>query len=102
MCVSEDDLADIFLNLQKKGAHNINLVTAEHFAPSIRAGILSARKNGLKIPIVLNTGGYMSEESFEILKDVTDIFLVDFKYMSEELSYKYSAAKDYPSVAKNI
>ncbi len=98
--LSEKELCDIFTDLQKQGAHNINLVTAEHFAPHIKDAVIKARKNGLVIPVILNTGGYVSEETLEILQDVIDIYLVDFKYMDSETAKNYSSAPDYPEVAK--
>lgn len=97
--VHENSISDIFMDLQKQGAHNINLVTAEHFAPHIKDAVIKARENGLTIPVILNTGGYVSEEILEILKDVVDIYLVDFKYMDSETAKKYSSAPDYPEIA---
>lgn len=98
---SENELGESFLKLQESGAHNINLVTAEHFVPHIKSAVIKARKEGLIIPIILNTGGYISCEALEILKDVIDIYLVDFKYMDSEIAKKYSSAPDYPEVAEN-
>ncbi|MBR2883607.1 MAG: radical SAM protein [Clostridia bacterium] len=98
--LSEEKLADIYLNLQQEGANNINLVTAEHFAPQIRQSILLAREKGLILPVILNSSGYVNEFCLEILRDVIDIYLVDFKYMDEKMSHNYSMAKDYPCVAK--
>ena len=96
--LSKKELCDIFTDLQKQGAHNINLVTAEHFAPHIKDAVIKARQNGLVIPVILNTGGYVSEETLEILQDVIDIYLVDFKYMDSEIARKYSSAPDYPEI----
>lgn len=98
--ISTARLAEIFLELQKKGAHNINLVTAEHFAPHIKDTVSIARNKGLVIPVVLNSSGYVKEETLELLRETIDIFLVDFKYMDSELAEKYSLAGDYPMVAK--
>ncbi|MBQ2889369.1 MAG: radical SAM protein [Clostridia bacterium] len=98
--LSEEKLADIYLNLQQEGANNINLVTAEHFAPQIRQSILLAREKGLILPVILNSSGYVNELCLEVLRDVIDIYLVDFKYMDEKMSHNYSMAKDYPCVAK--
>ncbi len=99
--VSEEKLAAIFMRLETEGANNINLVTAEHFAPQIRQSILLAKEKGLWVPVVLNSSGYVSMNCLEILKDVIDIYLVDFKYLDSSLSYKYSMAKDYPDIAKS-
>lgn len=95
-----EQLSKIFLDLAFQGAHNINLVTAEHFAPHIKNAVLKARATGLQIPIILNSSGYVSLKTLEILKDVIDIYLVDFKYMDSDLAKKYSLAHDYPDVAK--
>ena len=95
----EKQLAKIFLKLQSDGAHNINLVTAEHYAPSVKAAVTEAKKKGLTIPVILNSSGYVSLNTLELLKDVIDVYLVDFKYMEPGLSRLYSMAEDYPLVA---
>lgn len=99
IAADEKQLAKIFLKLQSDGAHNINLVTAEHYAPSVKNAVAEAKKKGLAIPVVLNSSGYVSLNTLELLKDVIDVYLVDFKYMNAELSKRYSMAEDYPSVA---
>jgi len=99
--ITEEQLCDIFLSLEEQGAHNINLVTAEHFAPGIREAVIAAKKRGLSIPVILNSSGYVSIQTLELLKDVIDIFLVDFKYMDDALASTYSLAKDYVLIAKN-
>ncbi len=96
----EKTLCETFIDLQREGAHNINLVTAEHFAPHIKDAVIKARKMGLTIPVILNSGGYISPKTLEILEDVIDIYLVDFKYMNSELAKKYSSAPDYSEIAK--
>ena len=99
--VSVERLSEIFLELQEKGAENINLVTPTHFVTQIISAVQSAKEKGLKLPIVYNTSGYETEETIETLKGIVDVYLTDFKYMSEKLSEKYSNAKDYPDVVKN-
>ena len=98
--IDTENLSRIFLNLQNEGANNINLVTGEHFAPHIKDAVKNARKEGLTIPIILNSSGYMSLETLRYLQDVIDIYLVDFKYMSPEFAKKYSEADDYPGIVK--
>ena len=100
VCTEQDNLSQIFLNLQEEGAHNINLVTGEHFAPQIKSAVKKAREDGLKIPVVLNSSGYVTEETLEYLSDIVDIYLVDFKYMDKHLAKNYSGAEDSPLVAK--
>ena len=95
-----ENLSRIFINLQEEGAHNVNLVTGEHFAPHIKSAVEKARKSGLTLPVILNSSGYVSLETLEFLKDVIDIYLVDFKYMDPEIAEKYSSAKDYPDICK--
>lgn len=91
-------LADIFLELEEKGAHNINLVTPTQYLPSILTA-LDLVRHRLSIPIVWNTGGYERTETLEQLKGYVDIYLPDLKYYSSELSGKYSCAPDYFSFA---
>ena len=93
--VSIERLAEIFLELQKKGANNINLVTPMHYAPQITAALDIARKNGLHLPIVWNTGGWELPESVEAVKNYADIWLTDFKYFDNSLAEKFSNAKNY-------
>ena len=93
--ISIERLAEIFLELQKKGANNINLVTPMHYAPQITAALDIARKNGLFLPIVWNTGGWELPESVEAVKNYADIWLTDFKYFDNSLAEKFSNAKNY-------
>ncbi len=99
--ISVGRLAEIFLELKEKGAHNINLVTPAHFAPQIAAALEAAKGQGMDLPVVYNTGSYESLETVKSLEGLVDVYLPDFKYMSETLSQKYSHAPDYASVAQN-
>lgn len=94
-------LADIFLELQQKGASNINLVTPTHYIPQIREALILAKSNGLHLPVVYNTGGYEKSESLQLLDGLIDIYMPDMKYYSSELSSRYSFAPDYFTVACN-
>ncbi|MBP5325999.1 MAG: radical SAM protein [Pseudobutyrivibrio sp.] len=100
MEVSGEQLADIYINLQNKGANNINLVTGSQYIPDIIYSVKYARLKGLNIPIVYNTSGYEKVESLKALEGIVDVYLPDFKYMDPELAIKYSHAADYPEVAK--
>ena len=93
-------LAEIFSELEAQGAHNINLVTPTHYSDKIITAIEIARKNGLQIPVVYNCGGYESADTIKALKGTVDIYLTDFKYVSPQLSGKYSNAPDYFKTAK--
>ncbi len=98
--ISEQRLAEIFLELQKQGAHNINLVTPDHFADKIANALVMAKSNGLSVPVVYNTSGFCYVDTLKMLDGLIDIYLPDFKYMSSEFSKKYSSASNYPEIAK--
>ena len=93
--ISVDNLKNICLELQKKGALNINLVTPTHYVPLIIEAIKKAKKEGLNIPIVYNTSSYENIEIIKMLDGIVDIYLPDLKYYNNEYALKYSKAKDY-------
>ena len=93
--ISINDFIDIIKRLELKGAHNINLVTPTHYTPQI-VEALSIYKP--KVPVVWNSNGYESVETIKRIKDVVDIYLVDMKYMDNNLALELSNAKDYPQV----
>lgn len=95
ICISIEKFSEICLELQNKGATNINLVTPSHFVPLIIAGIRLAKENGLNIPIVYNSSGYENVETIKLLDGIIDVYLPDFKYFSDEYAIKYSKCKDY-------
>lgn len=92
--ISSERLAEIFLELQDQGAHNINLVTATHYLPWILPA-LDMVKEKLHIPVVYNCGGYECLETIQALSSYVDIWLPDLKYFSSDLSRRYSQAPDY-------
>lgn len=97
--ISIERLSELFLELQEKGANNINLVTPSHYYPQIKQA-LSLVKDELHIPVISNTSSYESVEALRDMEGCIDIFLADYKYESSELAGKYSHAADYPQVAK--
>lgn len=98
--VTVEELSNLFLFLQEKGAANINLVTPDHYAPQITEAVRKAKMRELEIPVVYNCSGYAKAGLIRQLKGIVDIFLVDFKYMEKELAERFSSAPDYPEVAK--
>ncbi len=98
--ISIERLAEIFLELQEKGANNINLVTPGHFIPQIISALDAAKQQGLKLPVVYNTSSYENVETIRMLDGIVDVYLPDFKYMDSALAKKYSNAPDYPVIAK--
>lgn len=97
--ITPQRLSQIFIELQEKGAANINLVTPSHFIPQIRDALRQSRKEGLVLPVVYNTGSYEKVSSLSMLEGLVDIYLPDLKYVSESLSAAYSHAADYFAVA---
>ncbi|MCL2475226.1 MAG: radical SAM protein [Chloroflexi bacterium] len=97
--ISIKRLSDIFLNLQKQEALNINLVTPTHFVPQIIEALDIAKNNGLSLPIIYNSSGYEKISTIQMLKGYIDIYLPDFKYYDDALALKYSNALNYRQYA---
>ncbi|MBO4242150.1 MAG: radical SAM protein [Clostridiales bacterium] len=95
-----DQLADEFLRLESLGAHNINLVTPMHFAPEVSLSIGRAKDLGLKVPVLINTGGYDKVETLKLFEGLVDIYLPDMKFYSDRLSYEILKVKDYRKVCE--
>ena len=91
-------LSDIFLELQEKGAHNINLVTGSHYVPQIIKA-LDLAKSRLRIPVIFNCGGYESVDTLKMLDGYIDVYLPDVKYYDDALATRYSSAKNYFATA---
>ena len=96
----EQELTGIMLELQDSGVHNINLVSPTHYGVQILEALKSAREQGLKLPIVYNTGGYDSIELIKEFKGLIDIFMPDLKYFDDEKAFKYSGVRNYVETAK--
>lgn len=96
--IEPEDLAEIMLELQEYGCHNINFVSPSHVIPQILAGVLIAAQAGLLLPLVFNTGGYDSLQSLNLLSGVIDIYMPDMKYADPEIAQRYSRIPDYPRV----
>ncbi len=96
--VTPEALAGTMLALQRRGCHNINLVTPSHVVPQILAATQIAAERGLCIPLVYNTGGYDSLQTLSTLDGVVDIYMPDMKYADPEVAERYSGVRDYPAV----
>jgi len=96
-----NSLAGMMLNLQSRGAHNINLVTPSHVVPQIIEAVDIASRKGLSIPLVYNSSGYDSVDTLKLLDGVVDIYMPDLKYASEENSKYLSSAPNYWTIAKS-
>lgn len=95
-----DGLANIMLQLQATGAHNINFVTPSHVVAHILEALDRAVSRGLCIPLVYNSSGYDSLEALRLLDGVIDIYMPDLKFMNPSTAQRLTAASDYPSVAR--
>lgn len=93
--ISNLRLKEIFLELQSKGAHNINLVTPTHYVPQIVSVLQEVKNKELKIPVVYNTSSYENVKTIEMLEGIVDIYLADLKYFDNNLGCKYSNCRDY-------
>ncbi len=93
-------LASMMLELQERGAHNINFVTPTHVVPQILEALPLAIEGGLKVPLVYNTSAYDKVETLKLLEGVIDIYMPDTKFIDPKYAKKYCLAEDYPEVAK--
>ncbi len=93
-------LAEMMLELQAAGCHNINFVTPEHVVPQVLEALVVAVEAGLRLPLVYNTSAYDSLESLRLLDGVVDIYMPDFKFWDAELAQRYLKARNYPDTAR--
>jgi len=95
-----EQIANVALDLQKRGCHNINFVTPEHVAPQVVEAVAIAAKRGLRLPIVYNTSAYDALASLRLLDGIVDIYMPDFKFWERETAKRLAKAKDYPDRAR--
>src|SRR5437870_7454880 len=93
--VTHERLAEMMLELQARGCHNINFVSPTHFAPQTARAILIAAEQGLRLPIVYNTNAYDSVEVLKLLDGIVDVYLPDLKYAEDEAGFLYSKVRSY-------
>ena len=99
--ISIERLAEIFLEQQERGFHNVNLVSAVQFIPQVAKALKIAKENGLTIPVVYNSNGYESMEGLRMLEGLVDVYLPDLKYWDNELGLKYSNCPHYRETASD-
>ena len=97
--VDSQQLAQMMLGLQDRGCHNINLVTPSHVVPQVLEGLLAAAGQGLRLPIVYNTGGYDHLDTLRLLDGVIDIYMPDLKFWDPDVSGQLANARDYREIA---
>jgi putative pyruvate formate lyase activating enzyme len=98
--VTRERLAEIMVELQAMGCHNVNLVTPEHVVPQILEALPIAFAHGLELPIVYNTSGYDSLDSLRLMEGIVDVYMPDFKLWTSEAARRYLKRADYPDVAR--
>jgi len=98
--ITLEELAKAMLKLQKLGCHNINFVSPTHFAAQIIQAVEIAAGEGLKIPLVYNTGGFDTIETLKLMEGIIDIYMPDMKFFDEEAAVKYLRVKGYPEALK--
>src|SRR5262245_34316750 len=98
--VTHEQFAEMMLELQARGCHNINFVSPTHFAPQMARAIFIAARQGLRLPIVYNTNAYDSVEVLRLLNGIVDIYLPDLKYADDEAGYLYSKVRNYQEHAR--
>jgi putative pyruvate formate lyase activating enzyme len=98
--VSARELADMMLSLQALGCHNINFVTPSHVVPQILQALIQAIEDGLRIPLVYNSGGYDKVSTLKLLDGIIDIYMPDFKFWDSNIANETCNAPDYPDIAR--
>ncbi len=98
--VTHERLAEMMLELQDRGCHNIGFVSPTHFSPQMARAIMIAAERGLKLPIVYNTNAYDSVEVLRLLEGIVDVYLPDLKYSDAAAGFQYSKIRDYPTHAR--
>lgn len=98
--VTAERLAEMMLELQELGCHNINWVTPSHVVPQCVEALVLARERGLRLPVVYNSGGYDAVETLQRLEGLVDIYMPDFKFWDAAVAARFTNAHDYPEVAR--
>lgn len=98
---SVEELGSIFLKLEQRGAHNINLVTPTHYLWHIKEALRISRSSGLQIPVVYNTSSYENPEAAALTGELADVYLADIRYSNNHDAMKYSACPDYREIVFN-
>jgi len=98
--ISHERLAEMMLELQERGCHNIGFVSPTHFAPQMARAILIAAENGLRLPIVYNTNAYDSTEVLRLLDGIVDVYLPDLKYAENDAGFEFSKVRGYKDFAR--
>ncbi len=94
------ELARVFLGLERRGCHNLNLVTPSHVVPQILGGLALAARRGLSVPLVYNTSAYDAVETLRLLGGVVDLYMPDLKWVSPDVGERLAGAADYWEVAR--
>lgn len=99
--ITHERLAEMMLELQNRGCHNIGFVSPTHFVPQMARAILIAAEKGLNLPVVYNTNAYDSIEVLKLLDGIVDVYLPDLKYAENDAGFQYSKVRDYTTHARS-
>ena len=97
--ITVEELAEIYLQMQRQNCHNVDFVSPTHFVPQIVSALEIAVESGFRLPLVYNTNGYDSVETLQLLDGIIDIYLPDFKFGEKETGKHLTGMKNYPQVA---
>ena len=98
--VGPEELAGMMLSLQRAGCHNVNLVSPSHVVAQVLGALAIAAREGLRLPLVYNTGGYDSPEALALLDGVVDVYMPDVKYADPDLARRYSHVREYVAASR--
>ncbi|MBD3168546.1 MAG: radical SAM protein, partial [candidate division Zixibacteria bacterium] len=96
--VSPEVLAGMMLELEKRGAHNINFVTPSHLVPQVIESFYIAQNAGFSVPVVYNSSGYDKVETLRLLEGIVDVYMPDMRYNDPKTGEQLSGIKNYPEV----
>jgi putative pyruvate formate lyase activating enzyme len=97
--IEPEQMAAMMIQLAERGCHNINFVTPTHVVPQIIEALILAIKDGLRVPLIYNSGGYDRKDTLELLDGIFDIYMPDFKFWDEKWADMFCKAGDYRQVA---
>ena len=98
--ITPERLYEIFYELKEKGAHNINLVTADHFTSQLVPVLKRVKSEGFPLPIVFNTSSYLRPVAIKMLEGLVDIYIADLKFSTPSLAKRYLRAENYPDISR--
>lgn len=94
--LSPEELAKV-IDLHANECRNINFVGGEP-TPYLPWIIQTLKHVKASLPVIWNSNFYMSEKTMEILKEIVDVYLSDWKYGNNTCAERLSNAKNYMEI----